>query len=143
MGSCMFDSSHPQWSRTPLPNQNSMVHYSGQFSGVATGGGIAVELKNITLNLGRWCYWLSGDVVTGNLLWISWITYFSRETNVTLLASVTATGSVAGGLQASASIGEPALAGTPIIGNANMATEAGESEGVLAVLKGKGKGRWM
>ncbi|KAI6154697.1 hypothetical protein BKA82DRAFT_56424, partial [Pisolithus tinctorius] len=49
---CMFDSSCPHWGRTPVPNQNTMVQYSGHFSRAAAGGGIAVELKNITLNVG-------------------------------------------------------------------------------------------
>ncbi|KAI6146285.1 hypothetical protein BKA82DRAFT_544335 [Pisolithus tinctorius] len=49
---CTIDSSHPRWRRTPVPNQNSMVFYSGHFSGAAAGGGITVGLKNITLYVG-------------------------------------------------------------------------------------------
>lgn len=49
---CTIDSSHPRWRRTPIPNQNSMVLYSGHFSGAAAGGRITVGLKNITLYVG-------------------------------------------------------------------------------------------
>ncbi|KAI6127275.1 hypothetical protein F5141DRAFT_1210640 [Pisolithus sp. B1] len=48
---CMFDSAHPQWSKTPVPNQNMVVFYIGHFSNAASTGGLQVELESITLNV--------------------------------------------------------------------------------------------
>ncbi|KAI6137437.1 hypothetical protein EDD17DRAFT_1748093, partial [Pisolithus thermaeus] len=49
---CMFDSAHPRWSKTPVPNQNMIVFYIGRFSNVASMGGLQVELESIALNVG-------------------------------------------------------------------------------------------
>ncbi|KAI6147617.1 hypothetical protein EDD17DRAFT_1419026, partial [Pisolithus thermaeus] len=49
---CVFDSAHPRWSKTPVPNQNTIVFYIGHFSNVASTGGLQVELESIALNVG-------------------------------------------------------------------------------------------
>lgn len=49
---CCFDSSRPRWCRTPVPNLNTAVFYTGQFSGAAASGWISVDLRNISLNVG-------------------------------------------------------------------------------------------
>ncbi|KAI5990477.1 hypothetical protein EDD15DRAFT_2531072 [Pisolithus albus] len=49
---CVFDSARPRWSKTPLPNQNTVVFYVGHFSDAASTGGLQVELESISLNVG-------------------------------------------------------------------------------------------
>ncbi|KAI5994451.1 hypothetical protein EDD15DRAFT_2166006 [Pisolithus albus] len=50
--SCVFDTARPRWSKTPLPNQNTVVFYVGRFSDVASTGGLQVELESIARNVG-------------------------------------------------------------------------------------------
>ncbi|KAI6096813.1 hypothetical protein EDD17DRAFT_1477767 [Pisolithus thermaeus] len=50
--SCVFNSAHPWWSKTPVLNQNVIVFYVGHFSNAASAGGLQVELESITLNIG-------------------------------------------------------------------------------------------
>ncbi|KAI6103851.1 hypothetical protein EV401DRAFT_2130510 [Pisolithus croceorrhizus] len=40
---CVFDSARPQWSKTPVPNQNMTIFYVG---------GLHMELESIALNIG-------------------------------------------------------------------------------------------
>ncbi|KAI6137926.1 hypothetical protein EDD17DRAFT_1501224 [Pisolithus thermaeus] len=49
---CVFDSACPQWSKTPVPNQNMTVFYVGWFADVVSTGGLHVELESIALNVG-------------------------------------------------------------------------------------------
>ncbi|KAI6029970.1 hypothetical protein EDC04DRAFT_2501128, partial [Pisolithus marmoratus] len=49
---CFFDSAHPCWSKTPIPNHNSVIHYIGCFCDLALAGGLHVELESIALNMG-------------------------------------------------------------------------------------------
>ncbi|KAI6096251.1 hypothetical protein EV401DRAFT_1809718, partial [Pisolithus croceorrhizus] len=49
---CVFDSARPQWSKTPVPNQNTTVFYIGWFADVALMGGLHMELESIALNVG-------------------------------------------------------------------------------------------
>ncbi|KAI6108632.1 hypothetical protein EV401DRAFT_2116361 [Pisolithus croceorrhizus] len=49
---CVFDTACPHWSKTPVPNQNTVVFYIGHFSDTATSGSLQVELESIALNVG-------------------------------------------------------------------------------------------
>ncbi|KAI5998454.1 hypothetical protein EDC04DRAFT_2612443 [Pisolithus marmoratus] len=50
--SCVFNSACPHWSKTPVPNQNSVVFYIGRFSDAASTGRLQVDLESIVLNIG-------------------------------------------------------------------------------------------
>lgn len=49
---CVFDSSRARWSKTPVPQHNSVIHYLGQFGGPVLDGGARVDLESIALNVG-------------------------------------------------------------------------------------------
>ncbi|KAI6000454.1 hypothetical protein EDD15DRAFT_2159853 [Pisolithus albus] len=50
--SCVFNTARARWSKTPVPNQNSLVLYVGQFGGFGEDGGLRVDLESISLNVG-------------------------------------------------------------------------------------------
>ncbi|KAI6094886.1 hypothetical protein F5141DRAFT_1014443 [Pisolithus sp. B1] len=48
----VFDSACTCWSKTPVPNQNSFVHYFSWFSDATPVGSLQVDLQSIALNVG-------------------------------------------------------------------------------------------